>query len=214
MPHPAAARQTSGASRTANRIAPTPAAEPLPNLSAARDGEVEAEVFAMQRVHIDELDAHPEEGGCCIRNDEPITGVVYEMWTDSIPKLEYHCRNGLVWGPQRTWGRSGEPLRAWYEIEGFTHGVSRLWYAPGRLLKLTIYRYGVVVRSRMWDKQGRVIEDYTVPEGGREAEDVRELEAQRRDVVEAEDIPAEFLELTEQERALLNAPAGSAADAE
>jgi hypothetical protein len=151
----------------------------------------------MQRVHIDELDVHPEQGDCCCIRGVPFTGVAFDMWTNTIPKAEWTLREGMLWGPQRTWGPEGNPSRAWCAVSGLTHGVYRQWFRSGPLLKLALCRYGCTVRERTWDEQGYVIEDYTMPQGGREEEEMRRWEDRFRDAVQAEDIPAEFRDVAE-----------------
>ena len=154
----------------------------------------------MKRVHYRDLDVHPEEGDACSLRGRPFTGVAYAAWFNATPKAEWTLRDGYLWGPQRTWGSDGGPGRAWYSVRGLAHGVYRQWaLRPGRLLVLAVVRYGVTVRERKWDEEGNVILDYTMPEEGRAAEELRKLEAEFRDTFEAEAVPAEFREVAEGE---------------
>lgn len=154
----------------------------------------------MDRVYHKELDTHPDEAACCTWKDEPFTGVAYSTHDDGSVCSEWTFQDGEQWGPGRTRLPNGRLGETHYCLGGLAHGVRRWWRANGCKLAVEVYRFGVLIRSRRWDEDGRVERDYRVED----EEDPHWYLAQaerHRKYVEAEgrgmDLPEEYTLLTD-----------------
>src|SRR5262245_23650011 len=139
----------------------------------------------MQRVYYTELDFNPEEGDANALNGEPFTGVAERMHPNGELAAEWTYDEGWLWGPRRFWSEEGRLQTASYIIRGWIHGALRRWHKDGAKAEIAVYRYGIKVRSKKWNQQGKVIEDFTRPAGDWQFDEMREREATYRDIVEA-----------------------------
>lgn len=156
----------------------------------------------MLRVPYKELDAHPDEGVRCNLRGQAFTGVAFKPGPNGQVRAEWTFRDGLQWGPQRTWYESGQLVSAAYAVAGFAHGVIRHWWPDGEKSAVEYVQYGVTLRAKDWDRQGRVVRDYTVE--SEEGVDWYLAQMERRKaefgaLVAAEPIPEEFLRATEED---------------
>ncbi len=156
----------------------------------------------MDRVPYEQLDDHPDATDLCTLHGEPFTGVAYDVWPDGRLSAEWSFRNGEKWGPLREWHRNGRLAAASYLVAGVAHGAYRGWFDDGRKQFVELVQFGVTVRAKDWDREGRVTRDYALAsEPGRDWYLGHLEEARRRyaALVEAENIPDEYLRVTEED---------------
>ncbi len=115
----------------------------------------------MKRVPNDSLTF---EEGTMLLDGVPFTGI------GEIPDAtggligEYEYRDGLKWGKSRTWYSPGVRFQEGRYFMGTGHGKHREWYRNGELKKETDYELGYVVRKKVWDEDGNLVEDYEIQE--------------------------------------------------
>jgi antitoxin component YwqK of YwqJK toxin-antitoxin module len=94
---------------------------------------------------------------------EPFTGVGYFENDDGQVTAEIEYRDGLEWGKKREWSNPGESDQLSLEDTmwlGVMHGKSREWFLDGKLAEENDYEIGILVRKRVWDENGVLIEHY------------------------------------------------------
>ena len=156
----------------------------------------------MLRVHYKELDSHPDDGDYCTLRGEPFTGVAYRERPNGRLVAEWTFRNGRKWGRQRQWRQDGGIGELHYMVAGLAHGVSRAWWPNGRKAAVEVHQYGVPVRIKEWDENGRVTRDYFVqspPAAKGYLALIHKLKEEYGALVDAEPIPDEFLRLTDED---------------
>lgn len=94
----------------------------------------------------------------------PFTGVAYTTYSDGTPMSETEHRDGLFFGVSRGWWESGKPETEANYAFGVLHGPSRSWYANGQLAEEELHEHGILVRSKKWDEQGNLVEEYELDE--------------------------------------------------
>ncbi|HEY9842918.1 MAG: toxin-antitoxin system YwqK family antitoxin [Candidatus Sericytochromatia bacterium] len=118
----------------------------------------------MERVNGDELSMSSDY--VYSWRGRPFSGIGYEK--DSQGRLvgEITYLDGAQHGPTRIWfPESGELRSETHYRHNSRHGLQREWYkgSEGEALKSeTEYEYGIVVRSRSWDLDGELAEDYVL----------------------------------------------------
>jgi len=94
----------------------------------------------------------------------PFTGVAYEANDNGVVISESSYENGLQKGVTREWNSSGRILTESYFDQGSKHGISKRWHENGQLESEAEYIYSIKVRERDWDRQGRLLRDWNLPE--------------------------------------------------
>lgn len=156
----------------------------------------------MDRIPYQELDSYPGEFDLTTRHDEPFTGIAYREPPESSVIQEWVFREGQLWGPQRCWWPDGRLADAHYCVAGVGHGASRHWYRDGRKSGVALLEYGVAVRRRSSDKDGRIYVDYLVQREPQAAAYLKWIEEGRRDygaLIATEPIPDDYLRIEEDE---------------
>lgn len=154
----------------------------------------------MNRIPYEQLDDHPDASDLCTLHGEPFTGVAYSTWPTGAVMDEWTFRNGEKWGPFREYYSDGRLTASGYNVAGVSHGVWRTWFPDGRKQSVTLIQYGVTVRAKDWDEQGRVWRDYQVQSEPEAQWYLNHLEESRRKyapLIEAEKMPEEYLRVAD-----------------
>ncbi len=96
--------------------------------------------------------------------DEPFTGVAVAEHPDGWLELEIEYRYGLKWGMQREWGAPDQLFTEAELQSGVVHGRKRVWHENGKLAEEGEYEFGVTLRSKKWDEDGNLEEDFELKE--------------------------------------------------
>lgn len=117
----------------------------------------------MQRVPERDLRYDPEEA-VYYYGDHPFTGIAYTTYPNGGPMSEAEYRDGVFFGVSRGWWESGKPETEANYAFGALHGPSRSWHANGQLAEDELHEHGILIRSKRWDEQGSLIEEYQLDE--------------------------------------------------
>jgi antitoxin component YwqK of YwqJK toxin-antitoxin module len=95
--------------------------------------------------------------------EEPITGIVYELYDNQ--NLNYYCHyiDGIPNGENVTFYESGKLKSASQMYKGVKHGKTIEWYEDGAEKSITNSKYGFVVSFTKWNDEGEVSEKQVEP---------------------------------------------------
>ncbi len=93
-------------------------------------------------------------------NEKLFTGVAYQLRRDGQLASEEGFLNGQRHGPVRVWYPSGQLQEERTSYNGLVYGPEREWDEAGQLRREAFIEYGVRVREKKWDADGRLIEEY------------------------------------------------------
>jgi hypothetical protein len=95
-------------------------------------------------------------------NGEPLTGITYYINEKGFILEEVSYFVGLLWGFSRRWTSEGI-LREEYILSygGADKGFKK-WYLNGSLKEESFIEHGVVARRKQWNKEGQLIEDFSI----------------------------------------------------
>jgi len=116
----------------------------------------------MKRVAQNSLD-YPGDGYYYL-DDKPFTGVAFSLYEAGSLKSETEYKHGLKWGLDRHWFG---PDKFQYEAElqrGVVHGKKRVWHPDGKLKEEGDYEFGIELKSKKWDEDGNLVEDFELKE--------------------------------------------------
>ncbi len=126
----------------------------------------------MKRADYDELDS--PDGDTYYWMDTPdgvtyrftqeklFTGIAYETRRDGSLWSEKDFLNGRSHGTSRTWYPSGQLQEETTFYNGLTYGPAREWDEAGQLRREGFIEYGIRVREKKWDENGRLMEEYEI----------------------------------------------------
>jgi antitoxin component YwqK of YwqJK toxin-antitoxin module len=116
----------------------------------------------MLRVQWNEVTYDPAVGpdGSYLYQGKPFTGIRYGLYPNGKLECEEEYRHGLQWGLSRGWYRSGTLRREATLYQGGLHGTERAWFEDGRLQEEREGEYGILLRERTWDKEGKLVKQY------------------------------------------------------
>jgi antitoxin component YwqK of YwqJK toxin-antitoxin module len=117
----------------------------------------------MQKVLDSSLD-YDEEAGVYTRANSPFTGVAYQLAPGGWTRSEQEFRDGLPWGPSRTWHSPDQLASESHSVGGVWHGVRREWHPNGVLALEEEFELGVALNRLRWDESGSPIEEFQLQE--------------------------------------------------
>ena len=97
-------------------------------------------------------------------DDEPFTGVGVAQHPDGWLQVEIEYKYGLKWGMQREWFAPDQLLTEAELQSGVVHGKRRFWHRNGKLAEEGEYEFGVTLRRKKWDEDGKLVEDFELKE--------------------------------------------------
>lgn len=98
-----------------------------------------------------------EEGG------NPITGLVYEKYSNGKINYYSYYENGIPNGEYVDFYESGQPKRHCIMNKGQILGENIVWYENGTIKLQEECKYGIVIFSKEFDEEGRVVSEKTEP---------------------------------------------------
>ena len=126
----------------------------------------------MTRADYDELDSPDGEtyywldspdGVTCYSQEQLFTGVAYQMRPEGQLWTEEEFLDGRRHGQSRSWYPSGQIEEEATYYSSRLYGPARNWDEAGRLRREAFIEYGLRVREKKWDEDGRLTEDYEMP---------------------------------------------------
>jgi hypothetical protein len=91
---------------------------------------------------------------------EHFTGVGFARHPDGWLQVEIAYTNGLKWGTQREWFAPDQLLTEAEMQAGAVHGKQRFWHRNGKLAEEGEYEFGVTLRRKKWDEDGKLVEEF------------------------------------------------------
>ncbi len=113
----------------------------------------------MRRVLARELSYDPADG-LYLLDDVPFSGEACTLAPGGQEKARMQYRDGLRWGLTTERYPSGQPMVEATFFRGVLHGRAREWHPDGQPAEDGEYEYGITLREKHWDEQGRVTRDY------------------------------------------------------
>ena len=117
----------------------------------------------MLRVKEEELDCTPD-GLTCLWQEEPFTGVSYDLTPDQHLWSELEYLNGLQTGIGREYYPSGQMKTETTYQNGSKHGQEREWFENGQLCRQADYEHAILLRERIWNMYNNLERDYVISE--------------------------------------------------
>jgi antitoxin component YwqK of YwqJK toxin-antitoxin module len=116
------------------------------------------------RVNWDELEDHLINGELLVTYlGKPFTGTAFELYANGQLLGEVNFQEGLRHGVSQGWYPTGQ-REFENHLEGDVgHGLSQSWYESGQLRSQELYEYGIKLQERVWDEQGNLVKDYSLP---------------------------------------------------
>lgn len=114
------------------------------------------------RIQFDDLTVEDDQS--LSYQGKPFTGIAYETNSAGIVVSEAAYDNGLQAGVTHEWDHSGRLLSETHFAQGSKHGTAKQWHNNGQLESESEYSYSIKTRERVWDPQGRLLRDWTLPE--------------------------------------------------
>jgi len=130
--------------------------------------------------------------GMMLLDGVPFTGIGEVLDATRGLIAEYEYRNGLKWGESRVWYSPGVRFQQGLFFMGTGHGKHREWYRNGTLKKELDYDLGYVVRRKVWDEDGDLIEDYKLQESEPKYESLQKFRKHYQDILAREKPPLEL----------------------
>ncbi|MEO1162828.1 MAG: hypothetical protein AAFV98_03505 [Chloroflexota bacterium] len=98
------------------------------------------------------------------RNNEPFTGVVYDLTQDGNLWSEMSYVDGWQHGITKEWSLSGTLIveEAWQS--GYLHGLLQEWFEDGNLKRQAEFELGTRVSDKRWNQEGRLVESFEISE--------------------------------------------------
>jgi antitoxin component YwqK of YwqJK toxin-antitoxin module len=135
----------------------------------------------MTEIRVEYSDLELDGAGVCrLYQGVLFTGIAVDRWPGGELRTETTFEEGYPDGPEREWYASGQMAAERTFYAGGAHGVSREWTEDGRLKSEATFEYTVLVSRRVYDLEGRIIDDYVL----RETDPQFELLRQRRKFAE------------------------------
>ena len=96
-------------------------------------------------------------------NQIPITGLVYELYSNG--NLDYYCNyeNGLKNGDYVMFFEDGKIKSFVTMYQGVSHGTEIHWHRNGNMKSESITKYGYDMAKRVWNESGELIAETTEP---------------------------------------------------
>ncbi len=116
----------------------------------------------MDRVPIEKLN-YPGDG-LYYRDGIPFTGIACFVSEDGWVEADSTYREGMEWGPSRTWYAPGRLASEAQVAGGLLHGLRREWHENGTLAAEEMFELGVRIWGNRWDPEGNLIEAFQLRE--------------------------------------------------
>jgi antitoxin component YwqK of YwqJK toxin-antitoxin module len=133
------------------------------------------------------------EGDQKLLDGEPFTGVGYYLYEEGQLEAEITYRDGVQMGLRRAWYPSGQLQHEYHMFRGVFHGKKREWHDNGRLAEEADYELGFKLRSKCWDEDGNLIEEFELDKNDPDYQRLEKYrEAYKDDLEEEERRPKEL----------------------
>ncbi|MEI2432890.1 hypothetical protein RDV84_04180 [Lysobacter yananisis] len=113
------------------------------------------EPAAAVRVTEDQLDFGL--GDQLLYQDQPLTGIVYELYPDGSLKEERSYEDGMPKGLCREWYDNGQLSREWIAQHGFAPDETTEWHRNGQMKSVMRRELGIDVAYSEWDASGQLV---------------------------------------------------------
>ncbi len=94
----------------------------------------------------------------------PFMGVAYELWENDKLRSEVEFVNGIENGWHKEWYRNGNLKMEMFLKNAVLHGEKKEWYENGQLKSELTGEFGIVLSSKKWNKEGKLVEEYNLAE--------------------------------------------------
>lgn len=130
------------------------------------------------RVPFDDLAVNDDQS--TLWDNDPFTGVAYELDASGQLVCESEFVEGLQEGTSRTWF-APEQLRSESEYaHGSRHGRSKEWHRNGQLASDARYLYSIKVEEMTWNERGELMKTWSLPKDDKAHELIELLAARFR----------------------------------
>ncbi|MBW3502426.1 toxin-antitoxin system YwqK family antitoxin [Janthinobacterium sp. NKUCC08_JDC] len=128
----------------------------------------------MFRIDYEEL--NPSDDFLVMHYDgKPFTGIAFENDENGVLVTETGFIEGQKNGVSREWSNSGDLIREeWFALNSL-HGPSREWHDNGSIKIDSLYELGICINKKEWDKNGNIIKNYQIDEGGPQFSTLKKL---------------------------------------
>lgn len=118
----------------------------------------------VERIDEEHLDFNEDHLTCY--KGKPFTGVGYVSFENDLG-LEYETnyQDGHEHGLKRKWFSPGKLEYEAGMFRGMGHGRQKTWHPNGQLKEDALVEYGIVLKGKIWDEKGNLIEENELEEG-------------------------------------------------
>jgi len=111
----------------------------------------------LNRILFDELDC---DGDIRILDNEPFTGIAYELFEDGCLSMEYEYKAGLTNNVCKDWYPNGQ-LEEITECKfGLKHGSHKEFFDDGKVKVEAFFEWSIQLERKEWSNSGDLIEDW------------------------------------------------------
>jgi antitoxin component YwqK of YwqJK toxin-antitoxin module len=113
------------------------------------------------RVLYDDIDYTDDD--LYVYDGKPFTGIGFEIEQDGTVVSELEFVQGKLHGMSRGFYSSGQLEEETPYVNGLKHGVEREWFESGVLRREAILEFDVLMRSKVWNEEGKLIHEEERP---------------------------------------------------
>ena len=114
----------------------------------------------MQRLFYQEICHKLESQTDYYINDEPITGIIYDLYENTQLKYEHTYVNAVLDGTYQTFYINGQLKEKGEYKKGKKVGLWNIFHNSGQKKKEVLYLYGIISTYQVWDDEGNLITTY------------------------------------------------------